>query len=85
MSNVVKLPTPNNDKAYEDGAKLITRAQKAIKKDIDMHHELMNHMYGLEKLILQDTQTELSEDALQGVNSIIRWSYDKTQKLSDLI
>lgn len=87
MGKVIKFPTPEKEeeenRQYTN--RLVTRAQKAIKSDIDMHHTLSQVLYDLEKLILQDVQTPDSAEALQGVYNLIRWNYDKTQRLSDML
>ena len=75
MSNVIKLK-PSTGKLTSD-------RQLAIKKDIDFHNELSSALHNLERIILQDVQTVESENALLGLGSILRWNYDKTQRLSD--
>lgn len=62
----------------------ITKKEKIdIKDRINIYHESMNVLYNLETVILQETQTEYSEDALDGIACLMEWHYNKIQELAD--
>ena len=77
MAQIVPFP-----KIKKQG-ELSSTKQKLIKANIDMHHDLMDVLYQIEVIILHDVQTDISTDALQGLYDVVKWNYDRTQRLSN--